>query len=87
MFCSKDVVSVICHTGTAGGAPDGLAGTALRLLHQLAAGDAGGEALARATPPLVTALRPALGADAPPPAAALALETLQRALSPSNRCV
>ncbi len=72
--------------GDAAGATDEIAGSALRLLHQLAAGDAGGEALARARPPFAAVLRPALAADAPPAAAALALEALQRALSPSNRC-
>ena len=74
-----------CCTDVSGRAPDEAAGSALRLLHQLAAAEAGGEALARATPPLVAALQPALVPTAPPAAAALAMETLQRALSPGNR--
>lgn len=39
--------------GGAASAADEVAGTALRLLHQLTAADAGAEAAARASPPLV----------------------------------
>ena len=62
---------------------DDVSGSALRLLHALVAASSGGEALARCTPPAVPILVGALqwgGA-----AAVLAVETLKRGLSTSNR--
>jgi len=70
----------------AGGRPsdaDELGGSALRLLHALAAAPAGGEALARARPPALPALLAAMRWGLA--GSLLALETLARALAPANR--
>ena len=64
-------------------AADDLSGSLLRLLHQLASCGAAAEALARCAPPAVP---PLLGAMCwGTGAAVLSLETLKRALAPSNR--
>jgi hypothetical protein len=62
---------------------DDVSGSLLRLLHQLASSPAAAETLARCVPPAVPPLLGALcwGTGA----AVLALESLKRALAPSNR--
>lgn len=65
------------------GPADDVSGSALRLVHALAAGDTAGEALARCAPPAVPVLMGALqwgGA-----ASVLAVETLKRGLAATNR--
>lgn len=62
---------------------DDISGSALRLLHALAAASSGGEALARCTPPAVPVLVGALQWGGT--AAVLAVETLKRGLSTTNR--
>lgn len=63
--------------------PDELGGSALRLLHQLASATSAAEALARTSPPAVPTLMAAMGWGMA--GSALALETLQRALTLANR--
>lgn len=64
-------------------APDDLGGAALRLLHQLASATSAAEALSRTTPPAAPTLIAAMAWGMA--GSALALETLQRTLSLSNR--
>ena len=76
----------MCAGGAAGGRPsnaDELGGSALRLLHALAAAPAGAEALSCSSPPAVPALLGALRWGLA--GSLLALETLARALAPANR--
>ena len=63
--------------------PDDLGGTALRLLHQLACATSASEALSRTSPPAAPILVAAMAWGMA--GSALALETLQRALTLSNR--
>ena len=63
--------------------PDALGGSVLRLLHQLASATSAAEALSRTAPPAVPSLMAAM--DWGMAGSALALETLQRALSLANR--
>lgn len=63
--------------------PDDLGGSALRLLHQLASATSAAEALARTSPPAAPTLMAAMGWGMA--GSALALETLQRALTLANR--
>jgi len=63
--------------------PDELGGSALRLLHQLASATSAAEALARTSPPAAPTLMAAMGWGMA--GSALALETLQRALTLANR--
>ena len=63
--------------------PDDLGGSALRLLHQLASATSAAEALSRTVPPAVPTLMAAMNWGMA--GSALALETLQRALSLANR--
>lgn len=60
-----------------------MGGAALRLLHQLASATSAAEALSRTTPPAAPTLIAAMAWGMA--GSALALETLQRALSLSNR--
>lgn len=70
--------------GDAGGALDDVGGSALRLIHQLAAATSAAEAIARAAPPAAGPLLAAM-ARWGLAGSALALETLVRALSPISR--
>lgn len=63
--------------------PDALGGSVLRLLHQLASATSAAEALTRTAPPAVPTLMAVM--DWGMAGSALALETLQRALSLANR--
>ena len=63
--------------------PDELGGSVLRLLHQLASATSAAEALARTSPPAAPTLMAAMGWGMA--GSALALETLQRALTLANR--
>lgn len=63
--------------------PDELGGSILRLLHQLASATSAAEALARTSPPAAPTLMAAMGWGMA--GSALALETLQRALTLANR--
>lgn len=63
--------------------PDALGGSVLRLLHQLASATSAAEALSRGAPPAVPTLIAVM--DWGMAGSALALETLQRALSLANR--
>ena len=68
---------------TSAAPPDELGGTALRLLHQLASATSAAEALSRTAPPAAPILVAAMGWGMA--GSALALETLQRALTLNNR--
>lgn len=60
-----------------------MGGSVLRLLHQLASATSAAEALARTSPPAAPTLMAAMGWGMA--GSALALETLQRALTLANR--